>query len=343
MNHLLRAAASKREGLLHRIVYSSTLVAADEAQAEQYLARIIASALKNNRLQNISGMLYYDREAQGVVQVLEGPKKDVVALFRIISSDARHRDCRVLREERVGSRLHAGFGMSLQRVTASTRAKLSDDAARHGAPGGGEELHQLRLQYTSTLLAADADEGWRTLGTILESAVPNNSRLRIGGLLTFNPSTFGVTQMLEGPAPAVLAVSDLISTDPRHRDVQLTNHELVLSAADIHFDAQWGMMQAETSEIELLDLAHRLRCAFAPYADLAERARIDGDPQLPPGGGSFASAVAAFAFASAVAAANASGRRRSHCQSQIDAAVGGGRAATFQRSVDETPELSKIM
>jgi hypothetical protein len=107
----------------------------------------------------------------------------------------------------VGSRLHAGFGMSLQRVTASTRAKLSDDAARHGAPGGGEELHQLRLQYTSTLLAADADEGWRTLGTILESAVPNNSRLRIGGLLTFNPSTVGVTQMLEGPAPAVRALA----------------------------------------------------------------------------------------------------------------------------------------
>ena len=47
----------------------------------------------------------------------------------------------------------------------------------------------------------------------------------------------------------------------------LTSQEVVLSAADVQFDARWGMMQTETREPPLLDLAARLRTSYASNCD----------------------------------------------------------------------------
>jgi len=257
---------------LFRLTYSSRLVASTDAEAEKVIGKVIASALKHNPRYGITGMLYYCNESKDIVQVLEGSKAAVMGLFSVIEVDTRHMHCRILNTQTgADDRLYSGWGMALMRLTevekAATVKKLSKSRPM-GAPNN-ELMHHMRLQYSSTLLANDADAGRQQIAEILEKAVPFNQQMRIGGLLCFNPATQEVTQILEGPAPAVLELFDRISVDPRHRAVSLTGQELVIHADDLQFDARWGMMQTETSEEQgrLVEhnLASRLRQAYASF------------------------------------------------------------------------------
>ena len=192
------------------------------------------------------------------------------SLFATISKDSRHKGCHILDERKVGQRLYNGFGMALARVGAETGSssaagvgmawiKKTASAPKPMLPTL-PLVHLMRLQYSSTLIDADAEAGRQSISRILEGAMAFNAKHEIGGLLCFNPVTLRVTQVLEGHAPTVLDLFDRISIDSRHKDVVLTSQELVLSTSDLRFHASWGMMQTETRDDErtLLDLAGRL-------------------------------------------------------------------------------------
>ena len=104
-----------------------------------------------------------------------------------------------------------------------------------------------------------------------------NSEKSIGGLLSFNPSTMGVTQLLEGPAAAVRELFTAIMVDSRHTDCRLSKEELLLSEDDYLFGAAWGMMQSETQETGLVDLPSRIWQAYHAQTASAALEQVD-DP-----------------------------------------------------------------
>lgn len=257
--------ASQNE--LMRLVYSSHLVASTEEEAQEAIGVIIANALKNNPARGITGILYFNSSSRKVVQVLEGPRHSVWGIYAIISADNRHHSCRVL-DLRTGvkNRLWEGFGMTLAQVgdkidEIEELAMVDGKLPAVNPRGGDGQLHMMRVQYTSVLLAENAEDGRDIISKILETAVAFNSKMRIGGLLCFNPATLRVTQILEGPAPAVLDLFDRIVVDKRHRACTITLQEVVVSKSDVHFHSRWGMLQTETDHADLTDLATRLHSA----------------------------------------------------------------------------------
>ena len=112
---------------------------------------------------------------------------------------------------------------------------------------------------------------------LLGTQVRKNSEKCIGGLLSFNPSTMGVTQLLEGPAAAVRELFTAIMVDSRHTDCRLSKEELLLSEDDYLFGAAWGMMQSETQETGLIDLPSRIWQAYHAQTASAALEQVD-DP-----------------------------------------------------------------
>ena len=112
---------------------------------------------------------------------------------------------------------------------------------------------------------------------MLGTQVRKNSEKSIGGLLSFNPSTMGVTQLLEGPAAAVRELFTAIMVDSRHTDCRLSKEELLLSEDDYLFGAAWGMMQSETQETGLVDLPSRIWQAYHAQTASAALEQVD-DP-----------------------------------------------------------------
>lgn len=72
------------------------------------------------------------------------------------------------------------------------------------------------------------------------------------------------------PPPLLLltAVPRVLPTALRGRHLSA----VVLDVKDVHFHSRWGMMQVETTQPKLLDLAARMRRAYARYnaSDAAE-------------------------------------------------------------------------
>ena len=202
-----------RESITH-LVYTSTLTASTDAEAERIIAHIIACALKNNPRHKISGVLYYEHTTKAIVQVLEGPQHAIVGLYAKISVDPRHAQCRILKQKRVSRRTCTdGFGMSLARTEPTRLAKYQRTGVVPLSPRESmfsSSTHLMRLQYSSILLATGADDGRRAISEILTHAAAFNATNRIGGLLCFNPTTLEVTQILEGPAGPVLELFDRI-------------------------------------------------------------------------------------------------------------------------------------
>jgi len=275
-----RTCGGRAEGKIFRLTYQSQLTASSDVEAEHVIAHVISSALKNNPRHDISGMLFFDVATRSIIQVLEGPRPAIMSLYSLICVDKRHTGCRILDAQTYTSRSYAGMGMALTRVEDQAMLLQIKKAVKSSAAHEPQCLvtpepvrkmlnlrkdHLIRVQYSSLLLATNSAEAQKLISKILECAVAHNHRMCIGGLLCFHPKTLRVTQILEGPAAAVLDLFDKITIDPRHRDVVLTSQEVVLSEEDVQFDARWGMMQIDTAEPQLLDLAPRLRAAYTAY------------------------------------------------------------------------------
>lgn len=79
---------------LHRLVYASTFNLGRVDHAPSALRRILSSSKRNNAESGITGFLIFDGDT--FLQVLEGPKEDVVATFARIEADDRHRSIDIL-------------------------------------------------------------------------------------------------------------------------------------------------------------------------------------------------------------------------------------------------------
>ena len=229
------AGSSLTSAPLLRLSYTSKLAVPDEGEADRIISNIIASANKNNPLTEISGILYWDRSSNAILQTLEGPEKAVRALYATIAADSRHTEIKQVGSLRTRQRQHGDFGMVLW------CSKAEPDG--HFTPPCDDPY--VRVQYRSTLVAQNMEEARNLLVDIVAVSTRNNSAYAIGGLLLFNQKSLGVVQMLEGRQSAVAATLSKIYRDERHMDMRTTGVELLASAEFLFFDASWGMLMTE--------------------------------------------------------------------------------------------------
>lgn len=96
---------------LMQLIYLSDLA----ATSELVLASIVASAVRNNQKNDVTGMLLY---ADGnFLQVIEGEAEQVQATFQRISRDPRHRNVTVLLEEPLTQRQFAHWSMGYKQLS----------------------------------------------------------------------------------------------------------------------------------------------------------------------------------------------------------------------------------
>lgn len=98
---------------LRQLIYVSTL--ANGAESE--LPAILETAVNNNKAQDITGMLLYSDG--NVMQVLEGDKDPLYALFQHIERDPRHHGVFVLVDTEIESRHFNSWSMGYRALSAS--------------------------------------------------------------------------------------------------------------------------------------------------------------------------------------------------------------------------------
>lgn len=121
---------------LFSVVYTSVAVA---PFTEADLATLLAISRRNNTDRGLTGLLLH-RDGR-FMQVLEGPERALLRALTTISADDRHRDLRVLDEERLGQRRFDGWAMQYRPMTdadedawfGSEPATRSTAASRAGA------------------------------------------------------------------------------------------------------------------------------------------------------------------------------------------------------------------
>lgn len=85
---------------------------AAQPMSELEVASILETSRVNNQRNGLTGALLYHRGR--FVQILEGPKVDVLARFAIIAADPRHREVQVMREVWIGERQFAEWTMGFR-------------------------------------------------------------------------------------------------------------------------------------------------------------------------------------------------------------------------------------
>lgn len=103
--------------MLVRLLYASRAVAAFD---QEELAAILRKSRAQNPERGITGVLCY---SEGIfMQVLEGGREAVNALYNRIASDPRHARCEVLSYEEIDERKFAGWSMGQIDVGRLNRA-----------------------------------------------------------------------------------------------------------------------------------------------------------------------------------------------------------------------------
>ena len=124
---------------LWRLVYSSSAIAEfDEAS----LRELAAKAADRNRTVGLSGTLLF--RSAVFLQVLEGPRRVVDALARVIEKDTRHAWMTRLVYREIGHRMYENWGMDLAMDLTSRADWLAQDL-------------QFIARFTNQLSAMDPD------------------------------------------------------------------------------------------------------------------------------------------------------------------------------------------
>jgi hypothetical protein len=109
---------------LVRVVYASRATAECLANLDENIDQILASAISNNRLKGITGLLIAHRG--WFLQALEGPTDEVYALFKHICTDRRHRDAILLGEGAVTVREFGLWSMCARQLSPTDAMILGE-------------------------------------------------------------------------------------------------------------------------------------------------------------------------------------------------------------------------
>ena len=112
--------------MLVRLMYASR---ATEAINQDALQSILKKSVANNPRAGVTGVLCFSGDI--FLQVLEGGRSKVSALYNRIAQDPRHRDVELLSYEEIGERSFAGWAMgqvNLSRLNTALLLKYSEAA-----------------------------------------------------------------------------------------------------------------------------------------------------------------------------------------------------------------------
>lgn len=131
--------------MLVRLMYVSRAAAAVDAEA---LAAILKKSKENNPGVGITGVLCFCFAAGVFLQVLEGGRSAVSALYNRIAQDPRHREVVLLNYEEIGERSFSSWSMgqvNMSRLNPGLLIKYSENAILDPYGVSGEA--SLRLFY----------------------------------------------------------------------------------------------------------------------------------------------------------------------------------------------------
>jgi hypothetical protein len=114
--------------MLVRLLYASR--AAESVHADT-LAAILKVSKEHNHAVGVTGVLCHCATSKIFMQVLEGGRGAVSALYNRIAQDPRHRDIALLSYEEIGERSFSGWSMgqvSMNRLNPALLLKYSDSA-----------------------------------------------------------------------------------------------------------------------------------------------------------------------------------------------------------------------
>jgi len=114
--------------MLVRLIYASRAV---EAVDVHELAGLFKRARARNLQAGITGLLCHCAGSKTFMQVLEGGRAQVNALYHDITRDARHADVQLLAYEEIGERRFAGWALgqvSMDRLNPALVLKYSESA-----------------------------------------------------------------------------------------------------------------------------------------------------------------------------------------------------------------------
>ena len=114
--------------MLVRLLYASRAAESVDADA---LGAILKTSKARNAATGVTGVLCHCANARIFLQVLEGGRAAVSALYNRIAQDARHREVTLLSYEEIGERSFSGWSMgqvNMNRLNPSLLLKYSDSA-----------------------------------------------------------------------------------------------------------------------------------------------------------------------------------------------------------------------
>ena len=114
--------------MLVRLLYASREADAVNADA---LSAILRVSKENNHAAGVTGVLCHCASSKIFMQVLEGGRAQVSALFNRISQDPRHRDVVLLSYEEIGERSFSHWSMgqvNMSRLNPALVLKYSESA-----------------------------------------------------------------------------------------------------------------------------------------------------------------------------------------------------------------------
>jgi len=114
--------------MLVRLLYDSR--AAESVHADT-LAAILKVSKEHNHAVGVTGVLCHCATSKIFMQVLEGGRGAVSALYNRIAQDPRHRDIALLSYEEIGERSFSGWSMgqvSMNRLNPALLLKYSESA-----------------------------------------------------------------------------------------------------------------------------------------------------------------------------------------------------------------------
>jgi hypothetical protein len=136
--------------MLVRLMYASRATA--EAHSEA-LAAILKVSRAHNPARGITGVLCFCRSSGIFMQVLEGGRSQVNALYNRIAGDTRHREPTLLSYEEIAERSFAAWTMGqvdMDRLNAALLLRYSESATLDPFPVSGQASLALFKELVAT-------------------------------------------------------------------------------------------------------------------------------------------------------------------------------------------------